>query len=169
MANVHNVILRGLNAIYRQAPHVSQQKDIADFMLYIHAWADMVHHHHLLEETIFFPRVEELAREAGLPESLMKPNLDQHHIFEPKMAEMAEWASEVREGKREYESADLIKLIDGFAPILTQHLHEEIDTLTKLEKCDGEGIRKALKLAAEAGHKDADRVSLLISPLYNDL
>ncbi|KAH7383816.1 hypothetical protein BKA66DRAFT_85706 [Pyrenochaeta sp. MPI-SDFR-AT-0127] len=156
MANVHNLILRGLNAIYLQAPYVSKAQDVADFMLYVHAWADMVHHHHSVEEAIFFPRAEELAREAGLPESLMKSNFDQHHEFEPKMAEMARWADRVREGKEEYKSEFLVGMIDRFAPILKQHLHEEIDTLIMLEKCDGEEVKKVMKLTADAGQKNAD-------------
>ena len=37
MANVHNVLLRPLNATYHQAPFVELPSDVADFMLYITA------------------------------------------------------------------------------------------------------------------------------------
>ena len=47
-------------------------------------------------------------------------------------------------------------LIDAFAPLLTQHLHEEIDTLVELEKCDEEGVRKAMKVTADEGARTAD-------------
>jgi hemerythrin-like domain-containing protein len=79
MANVHNLLLRGLNSIYLQAPHITLPADIADLLLYTKAWADTVHHHHSHEESILFPRIDALAKEAGVPESLMNPNVDQHH------------------------------------------------------------------------------------------
>jgi hemerythrin-like domain-containing protein len=158
MANVHNTLLRGLNSIYLQAPYVSKPTDVADFMLYTKAWADTVHHHHSLEEKIFFPAVEALAREAGVSESSMDPNVDQHHMFEPKIQETLVWTEEVRQGKREYDSKALIALIDSFAPILTKHLHEEIDTLIKLEKCDGKKVAQAMKDTANEGIRTADTV-----------
>lgn len=37
MAIVHNIIIRGLNSIYLQAPHV-QQKDFNDFLAYCYCW-----------------------------------------------------------------------------------------------------------------------------------
>ncbi|KAH8723461.1 hypothetical protein GQ44DRAFT_570743, partial [Phaeosphaeriaceae sp. PMI808] len=104
MANVHNTLLRGLNSIYLQAPHVSQPVDIADLMLYTKAWAETVHVHHSHEESLFFPRVLELAKEAGLADHLMDQNIDQHHTFEPKLQETLAWAEEVRKGKKEYDS-----------------------------------------------------------------
>jgi hemerythrin-like domain-containing protein len=169
MANVHNALLRGLNSIYLQAPYIKDPTDVADLMLYTQAWADTVHHHHSLEETIFFSRVEALAKEAGLPEGLMSPNEDQHHAFEPKIQETLEWCREVRDGKKEWDSKVLIRLIDGFAPILTQHLHDEIDTLIKLEGCDGEKVQKALSDTANEGLKTADTVCRICSILIGSM
>ncbi|KAL6705071.1 hypothetical protein ACN47E_007330 [Coniothyrium glycines] len=156
MANVHNLILRGLNSIYLQAPKISKPVDVADFMLYIIAWADTVHHHHSVEESMFFPEIEKIAQEVGHPEKLMDANIDQHHAFEAKLVETSKYAQAVSEGKEEFDSARLKELIDGFAPILTQHLHDEIDTLMKLEGCDGKRVKKAMKDCAEAGAKTAD-------------
>jgi hemerythrin-like domain-containing protein len=158
MANVHNVLLRGLNSIYLQAPHVTSPPDIADLLLYTKAWADTVHHHHSLEESIFFPRADALAREAGVQESLMNPNVDQHQLFEPMVQKTMEWVDEVRRGEKEYECKTLLGLIDSFAPVLTKHLHDEIDTLMGLEACDGEKIKKALTDTANEGLKTADTV-----------
>lgn len=158
MANVHNALLRGLNSIYLQAPHVAQPADVADLMLYTKAWVDTVHHHHSLEETIFFSRVDALAKEAGVPEGLMDPNVDQHHAFEPKLHETLAWVEGVRQGETGYDSKTLIGLIDSFAPILTQHLHDEIATLIKLEKCDAVKVKKAMEDTAKEGVKTADMV-----------
>jgi hemerythrin-like domain-containing protein len=158
MANVHNVLLRPLNAIYHQAPFIRIPVDVADFMLYITAWADTLHHHHSLEESLFFPMVEKIAKEAGIDdcEGIMGGNVDQHHEFEPKIAELVKWAEEVVAGKKTYDAVELKRQIDDFAPILTQHLHDEIGTLVKLENCDGEKIKQAMKETADEGARTAD-------------
>lgn len=158
MANVHNALLRGLNSIYLQAPYIKEPADVADLMLYTQAWADTVHHHHSHEETILFLELAALAKDAGLPEGLMNPNEDQHHAFEPKIQETLAWVEEVRQGKKEYDLKTLLGLIDDFAPILTQHLHDEIDTLIKLDKCDGEKVKKAMSDTANEALKTADTV-----------
>jgi hemerythrin-like domain-containing protein len=158
MANVHNALLRGLNSIYLQAPHITQATDITDLLFYTKAWTETVNHHHELEETLFFPRVHEVAKEAGEMEDLMTRNVEQHHTFEPKMVEMAEWVGEVRQGRKEYDGKTLVGLIDSFAPVLTQHLHDEIGTLIGLEKCNGDEIKWAMENVAKAGRSMVDPV-----------
>ena len=159
MANVHNVLLRGLNSIYHQAPFVNLPSDVIDFMLYITAWADTVHHHHSLEESLFFPKLEALAKEAGQVCD-MQGNVEQHHEFEPKMGEMVQWAKGVAAGTETYDAERLNQLIDSFAASLTRHVHDEIDTLMTLEKCDGDGVRKAMKEVADEGARTADPVRI---------
>lgn len=132
-------------------------------MLYTTAWADTIHHHHSAEETLFFPRVEALAKAAGQTCN-MAGNVAQHQGFESGMAEMVAWAKRVTGGEVEYEADVLKRLIDGFAPLLTRHLHEEIDTLVGLEKLDGEGVRKAMKETADEGARTADPVCICSSP-----
>jgi hypothetical protein len=65
-------------------------------------------------------------------------------------------------GEKTYGAAELKRQVDGFAPVLTQHLHDEIDTLIKLEKCDGEKIKQAMKETADEGAKTANPVRTLI-------
>lgn len=158
MANVHNLLLRGLNSIYLQAPHVTKPADIADLLFYTHAWTGTVHHHHSLEEKIFFPQMEVLAKEAGLEGVTMEGNVEQHHAFERGLEETKKWVEEVRAGKQEYDGKKLVAYIDSFAPTLTQHLHDEIETLVKLDKCDGKKVKNALKETAEAGLDTAEMV-----------
>ncbi|EUC43631.1 hypothetical protein COCMIDRAFT_38434 [Bipolaris oryzae ATCC 44560] len=155
MANVHNLLLSGLNSIYNQAPFVTLPADISDLMLYTTAWADTLHHHHSAEETLFFPRIEALAQAAG-QDCDMTGNVAQHQEFEEGLAEMVAWAKGVSGGEVEYEAEVLRGLIDGFAPALTRHLHEEIDTLVGLERLDGEGVRRAMKETADEGARTAD-------------
>lgn len=166
MANVHNLLLRGLNSIYNQAPFVTLPADISDLMLYTTAWADTIHHHHSAEETLFFPRIEALAKAAG-QDCNMAGNVAQHQGFEAGMAEMVRWAKRVGSGEVKYDAEVLKGLIDAFAPLLTQHLHEEIDTLVELEKCDEEGVRKAMKVTADEGARTADPVCICISLLLH--
>ncbi|KAF9697978.1 hypothetical protein EKO04_004119 [Ascochyta lentis] len=167
MANVHNLLLRGLNAIYLQGPYVKEITDVADFMLYIKAWADTVHHHHKGEERLFFPYADELADLAGLCEggdgSLMQGNVDQHRAFEAGLMEMTQYVEGVRNGAVMYKWEELKRLIDGYANILTTHLHDEIESLIKLERCDGEKLKKRFAMTAEEGAKTADPA--LVIPL----
>jgi hemerythrin-like domain-containing protein len=162
MANVHNTLLRGLNSIYLQAPHVSELADIMDLMFYTKAWAASVHVHHASEETVFFPKVDAWAKEARLDAGLMEGNIEQHHAFETGLEETLKWSEEVRAGTKAFDAKKLIGLIDTFAPLLTQHLHDEIDTLIRLEKCDGEKVRKAFKLTADESLKKASLVCVFI-------
>jgi len=162
MANVHNILLRGLNAIYLQCPYVKEAADVADFLLYVKAWADTVHHHHEGEERIFFPYADDLARSAGLCEgedrSLMQSNVDQHRAFEAGLLEMTNHVERVRQGKDVYNWEELKVLIDGFADVLTTHLHEEIESLFRLERCDGEKLGKMFAITAQEGARTADPV-----------
>ncbi|CAE7179413.1 Hemerythrin domain containing protein [Pyrenophora teres f. teres] len=144
MANAHNVLIRGLNALYNQAPFIRIPGDVSGLMLYIAAWADSVHHHHHLEETLFFPDVEAAAKEAGLAFDV-QVNVEQHHDFEPKMADM------------------LKRMVDSFASILVQHLHDEVGTLMVLEKCDGDKLRAAMKKVGETSAKTID--PYIVAPL----
>jgi hemerythrin-like domain-containing protein len=158
MANVHNTLLRGLNSIYLQAPHITSPTDIADLLFFTKAWADTVYHHHAVEESVLFPRIHNIAKEAGEVDGLMDPNVNQHHAFEGKMLETVKWVEEVQRTEREFDSKALVALIDSFAPVLTQHLHDEIHTLVGLEKCDGGKVKKAMADTAAEGLKTADSV-----------
>jgi hypothetical protein len=73
MAVVHNVILRGYNSIYKQAPLI-HKRDVRDFLGYCAAWVEMVLGHHLSEETVLFPM---LAEGAGVPD-LMDTDKNEH-------------------------------------------------------------------------------------------
>jgi hemerythrin-like domain-containing protein len=158
MTNIHNALLRGLNAIYLQCPQVTELSDTADFMLYVKAWGDLVHHHHNLEETILFPEIENLAKKAGKAQAVMATNLDQHHKFEAGLLHTIKYAGDVLDGRVEYNSTELKGLIDGFASELTQHLHDEIETLTGLEDLDGFEVKKHMDHQSDQGQKTADRV-----------
>ncbi|KAF4621572.1 hypothetical protein G7Y89_g14514 [Cudoniella acicularis] len=61
----HNVILRGLNSIILQAPYVPPSKTSA-FIEYALIWAEVLTHHHTMEETRLFPEIERITGEKGI-------------------------------------------------------------------------------------------------------
>jgi hemerythrin-like domain-containing protein len=73
MALSHNVIIRGLNSIYKQAPQIALE-DAADFIAYAKCWHEALDAHHTMEETTLFPQIEEKTGEKGI----MDVNVDQH-------------------------------------------------------------------------------------------
>jgi hypothetical protein len=160
MANAHNLLLRGLNAIYLQAPHIHLAADITDFTLFALTWADTIHHHHRAEETHFFPAADALAR-AALGEGVMEGNLAQHQAFEAGLSEMRAYVEGVRRGEKVYDGAELRRCIDVFAGVLTAHLSDEIGSILKLEGCDGEEVERLFKVCSEEAGRTADPVSAM--------
>jgi hemerythrin-like domain-containing protein len=158
MAHVHNLILRGMNAIYHQCEHVTQPTDIKDFVMYIKTWGDMVHHHHSTEETDAFPHWDEIARAAGASESITSKNLEQHHAFEVGFEKFRAYAAEMHERKAKYDGKKVKAMLEEFAPILNVHLHDEVDMILDMEKYDGPALKKVMDTAAQASLKTADPV-----------
>ena len=67
MSHLHNMIIRGLNAIWQLAPQVTADGDIHDFLQFCLHWHDVLMHHHDTEEEIFFPAIEALVGKPGSP------------------------------------------------------------------------------------------------------
>ncbi|RYC56968.1 hypothetical protein CHU98_g9242 [Xylaria longipes] len=62
IAHIHNAMLRGLNAIYLQAPHVKQAQDIADLAFLTQSWSTWLLDHHDLKESTMLPGFEAALR-----------------------------------------------------------------------------------------------------------
>ncbi|TGJ82232.1 hypothetical protein E0Z10_g6534 [Xylaria hypoxylon] len=58
IADIHNAMLRGLNSIYLQAPHVQQARDIADLLFLTQSWSTWLLDHHHLKESVMLPGFE---------------------------------------------------------------------------------------------------------------
>ncbi|KAK4502732.1 hypothetical protein PRZ48_006158 [Zasmidium cellare] len=138
MALAHNGILRGLNAIYIQAPHIPKDA-VQDFLIYCQCWCESMHHHHDGEEENFFPNLEKVTGTKGL----MERNVEQHRTFTPGFEAFQEYANKCRVEK--YEGSKIRSLVEAFAEPLKLHLHEEIDTLRALDKYDSAKVRQAYK------------------------
>ena len=154
MALAHNGIIRGLNSIYLQAPHIPT-KDLSviqDFLTYCQCWCESMHHHHDAEENEFFPNIELITNSKGL----MERNVEQHRAFTPGFDAFHEYSRTCR--AEDYDGQKLRSLIEAFAEPLTQHLHEEIDTLRALDRYDSGRIRQAYR-RFEKLMMDTDNVS----------
>jgi hemerythrin-like domain-containing protein len=155
MVNAHNGMLRGLNSIYQQAPHVSNPKDIQDFLTYCRFWTLWIHEHHEGEETMFFPAVEKITGEKGF----MEKNVAQHKAFEGGFKRFEEWFTKAEQDIGSYDGMQARKILDEAGPVLTQHLTDEISTLLALKEYDGEQLKKAMDEFSQEMAK-GDKVSL---------
>ena len=123
MALAHNGILRGLNSIYLQAPHIpngereetDQNRDaiIRDFLTYCQCWCESMHHHHDAEETVFFPSIELISNVPGI----MERNIEQHRAFTPGFDRFQEYSRKCL--PLDYDGQKIQNLIQGFAEPLT--------------------------------------------------
>jgi len=127
MACIHNVILRCLNSIYLQAPHIPPS-DNADFITYCQHWSGLLHAHHEGEEHFFFPSIEECTGVKGI----MEPNVEQHKAFSVGLDEFDSYLSST--APAEFSGQKLNEIIDTLAIPLTEHLTDEIPTIMGLRQ-----------------------------------
>lgn len=135
MIIIHNVLIRGVNAIYLQCINVGERgtdKDKIDFANFAARWAELAHEHHSAEEDSFFPGINKLTMTPGL----MDGNLAEHEAFEPGLKEFAEYVLNVSEGIVHYDGHKVKSLLDSFMPILNSHLENEIPSLVRLSEWD---------------------------------
>ncbi|KAK1764385.1 hemerythrin HHE cation binding domain-containing protein [Phialemonium atrogriseum] len=152
MACVHNMVSRGLNAIYLQAPHI-QAKDEKAFCTFITHWYNLLHLHHAGEEEDFFPTIEKMAGEKGI----MEHNVDQHHAFLGGFEALGSYAKACAAGDQKYDGRKVVEMIDGFGSELSQHLADEIPTIEGLRRFGEEkmaGLTAVLDREGERNQKN---------------
>ncbi|EXF82776.1 hemerythrin HHE cation binding domain-containing protein [Colletotrichum fioriniae PJ7] len=156
MALVHNMIIRGLNSIYLQAPHVKASESKA-FLKYILAWYSLLHVHHSGEEEQFFPAIDELSGQKGL----MDGNVAQHKEFHDSLASFKQYVDTCVSGKDKMDSAKLVTLIDGFGDVLTKHLRDEIPSILELRVFGADKMASLEKAFEEEGEKSMKALGLI--------
>lgn len=137
MTMVHNCLLRGINAIYNQAPGVTTRgshKDKLDFVNFAIQWSGMIASHHETEENMLFPEIDDMTKTPGL----MDANVNEHKLFHAGLDEFLGYVKSVKECEKDFDGEELRRIVDGFMPMLRDHLENEIDTLVGLSKWDGE-------------------------------
>ena len=163
MSHVHNTLIRGLNAILQQAPHVPDAstpatynpKDVTDLLFYVRCWCEMVNHHHGVEEAFIFPEFEKFAGQPGL----MEDPRHQHSLFHDGMERLLAYAKATKPDEYRWISQGgngMKDIIDSFSKALTDHLYAEIEVLLGLGHLDSAGLRetwdKAEKIAQANGN-----------------
>jgi hemerythrin-like domain-containing protein len=164
MALAHNGLIRALNSMYLQAPHIplNDQATIKDFLIYAQCWGESMEHHHHSEENIFFPSIEQLT---GVP-GIMEQNKEQHRAFTPGFERLYEYARTC--ASKDFDGNEFRSLIEGFAEPLHKHLEDEIATLRALDKYDSQQVRQAYR-RLEKELMNTDNVSYLKTwPKYAD-
>lgn len=177
MVLVHNVIIRGLNSIYKQAPHVKSE-DYADFIAYATCWyeftdskllplsifhlkprvvnflkfAAYIDHHNNEDESIF-PTIEAQTGEKGV----MDEDLEQHRAFIVGFRALKSYLDSVAETPARFSGAELVSLLDDFAPQLHHHLTDEIPRMVALSRF-GDKI-SMLKIIETEGNRSAQALS----------
>ncbi|PVI03114.1 hypothetical protein DM02DRAFT_612477 [Periconia macrospinosa] len=156
MTLVHNVIIRGLNSIYLQAPHVSKQ-DRADFISYATCWYEFTSNHFRNEAESIIPTVEAKCGEKGV----LDQDLKEHEVFADGFNEYKNYLATVASTPADFDGKKLVSVIDSFAPEMMKHLRKQIprmlelarfgDKIPMLEIIETEGNRSTQNLSKAGG------------------
>ncbi|KAF5321840.1 hypothetical protein D9619_001863 [Psilocybe cf. subviscida] len=120
MALIHNVFIRSLNSVHQHARQVTT--DAKAFAGYSLILIDMIHMHHLGEETFLFPFLQTKLD--------MDQNIDQHEAFKGPLTAFEDYMRAVFDGKAKYDGEKVVALVEAFGDTLVEHLHEEIPTIS---------------------------------------
>lgn len=136
MTLAHNLLIRGLNSIHCQAPHVKPTEQLA-FVGYAQNFVNVLKVHHACEEETFFAEVERMAGESGI----MEKNVEEHHAFHGGLDTLDGYLAGVARGAEAYNGGRIVEIIDDFGPALSEHLREEIQTLLELKRFGPERMK----------------------------
>jgi len=125
MAAAHNMFIQGFNAMIRHGPTVKGDK-VQPFMVFCLTVIENVHHHHTVEETYYFPVLEE-----KLGQGALSGNIEEHKTFIPGLELLEEWCNKVQKGEEEYDGKVFLGLVEAFAGTMIAHLNHEIPTLDR--------------------------------------
>jgi hemerythrin-like domain-containing protein len=159
MANAHNVIIRGLNAIMQQAPYVKistdpayNKKDVQDLLFYVSLWVKMVQHHHSNEESFIFPEIEKFSGKPSLLD-------DSKHQYKRLLA----YTQATNPQDYRWDGSEgMEKIIDSFSKDLIDHLHAEVEVFLAMKDLDSAGLSKTWDQGTAIAKKAAN-LSMLVS------
>lgn len=109
MACVHNMIVRGLNSIYLQAPHIPLP-EVPAFIQYSLIWYKLMHLHHSCEESDFF---QTISGETGI----MSGNVEQHHAFQEELVTFYLYLKECANDPTQFSGNRILSSIDSFGRV----------------------------------------------------
>lgn len=166
MAHAHNSLIRGLNAILQQAPHVPAAgeegyvaQDVRDLLSYVRSWVLTVNHHHWVEEEHMFPKLDAYTGRPGL----MDGPRNQHELFHDGLGRLMDYVTGREPGDYRWEGEDgMGAIMHSFSTHLTDHLYAEIETFLGLDDIDPDALGRACTEAEDAAKK-AGSLSMLVS------
>jgi len=126
MSLAHNVFIRGLNSIWRNAVLVKPE-DVGAFAGYSITCINTIHQHHHSEEKHIFPYLQTKLD--------MAHNLEQHEGFQMGMDAFEDYMKKVQRNEETFDAEKTRDLLKGFADLLVQHLHEEVRWFTLKTDC----------------------------------
>jgi len=124
MANAHWLMTNALEAAYKNATHIAPN-DLANFIGYAQGACLAMERHHQMEEHTLFPLYE--------TKITMKNNVDQHATFFGGIHGALEYLTQCDPSKpnaTKFDAAAFRHFLDGSLEPMTEHLAEELDTLT---------------------------------------
>ena len=150
MIHAHNDMIRGLNSIMLQGPHVPDAakperynaQDVKDLLFYLEAWTKAVDHHHHLEETVLFPALAKLSDAAKV---LVEGPVEQHAALHGGLVSLQQYITTSLDHPENYRWDKLRSVIDSFTPSLLDHLNTEPYLLLELERdCESAAVEKCM-------------------------
>ncbi|KAI1762621.1 hypothetical protein GGR53DRAFT_413168 [Hypoxylon sp. FL1150] len=155
LAQAHNAMLRGLNAITLQAPHIqtASDDDITDFLFLTQAWSAWVLDHHVLKETVMIPGFEAALRlqtgslrtpttsscssdgsESESGDSGVGTREERHAEDIPVfLQDVHAYATSTMSRPESYSAATLQALLAALGSSLVPHLHDQIPILARMQ------------------------------------
>ncbi|KAK9415083.1 hypothetical protein SUNI508_01931 [Seiridium unicorne] len=134
MTHQHNAALRGLNAIFLQAPHVTDFQDITDLLFLTQCWGLWVQYYDHFRRTRMFPKFEETLKRPGCILSQLGGNLD----FAPSLTRLLQYVQQTHPMVETYDPILFRELIKELGLILQEHLATLISIVTDLPRVCGE-------------------------------
>jgi hemerythrin-like domain-containing protein len=160
MIHAHNDMIRGLNSIVLQGPHVPDAseheqynaQDVKDLLFYVEAWTKAVDHHHHIEETVLFPALAKLSDAA---KKLVEGPVEQHAAFHDGLVTLQRYAVEASNQPETYRWDKMRTIIDSLASNLLDHLNTEPYLLLELERdCESVAVEKCMVETERAAVND---------------
>ncbi|KAI4595288.1 hypothetical protein KJ359_006962 [Pestalotiopsis sp. 9143b] len=161
MTLAHNLLIRGLNSIHCQAPHVKPAEQLA-FVGYAQNFVNVLKVHHACEEETFFAEVERMAGEPGI----MEKNVEEHHAFHGGLDALDGYLAGVARGAEAYDGGRIVDIIDDFGPALSEHLREEIQTLLELKRFGPERMKGLADALIAEGKANLNKIGLAGGAVY---
>ena len=131
MAAVHNSFIRSINAQYNSAEGVeeiakTQPAEVANFLFGCEANIEVLHHHHMAEESTFFPSLIEITGDPKFCDG----ESDQHRVFDSSVKDFENYIRSVK--PQDFKAKTFKHLLKQFADPLQVHLTSELDMLIRI-------------------------------------